>query len=87
MTEESVEKTIGDYVLKELFPGRGPEALASSGGLVRGGVLDSMSILQLVGFLEETFGVVLEAHELDVENLDTVEDIARLVRSKLEAAD
>jgi acyl carrier protein len=78
-----LEKTITDYVLREFLPGRGPEALDASGGLIRGGVLDSMSILQLVGFLEDTYGIELQAHELDVENLDTVGDIARLVRTKL----
>ena len=80
-----LEQTIRGYVLREFLRGRGPDALESCGGLIRGGILDSMSILQLVGFLEETWGIELQAHELDVENLDTVEQIANLVRSKIEA--
>ena len=79
-----LEKTIRDYVLREFLRDRGPDALKTCGGLIRGGILDSMSILQLVGFLEETWGIELQAHELDVENLDTVEQIANLVRSKIE---
>ena len=78
-----IVQTIRDYVLREFLPGEGPEALDAAPGLMTGGILDSLSILALVDFLEEEYGVELKAHELDVENLDKIEDIAELVRAKL----
>ena len=48
-----------------------------------GGILDSLATLKLVSFLEEQYGITVQAHEADVEHLDTVEDIAALVRSKM----
>ncbi len=85
MTAErtEIEREIRAYVLREFLPGEGPEVLDRAPGLMSGGILDSLSILSLVDFLEERYGVELKAHELDVGNLDTIEDIADLVRGKL----
>jgi acyl carrier protein len=38
--------------------------------------------MKLVLFLEERYGVTLEAHEVDPEHLDTVTAIVALVRLK-----
>jgi acyl carrier protein len=45
-------------------------------------ILDSLATLKLVAFLEERFGITLEAHEADVEHLNTICDITELVLSK-----
>jgi acyl carrier protein len=37
----------------------------------------------LVAFLEERYGIEVHAHEADTENMNTISDIANLVRSKL----
>ena len=50
--------------------------------LISGGILDSIATLKLVMFLEERFGIVLEAHEVDKEYLDTLDDITKLLDSK-----
>lgn len=61
----------------QLGPGGQDEPLISAG------LMNSLSTLKLVSFLEETFGVELAAHEIGVDCLDTVSDIAGLVQSKL----
>ncbi|MBV8557275.1 MAG: acyl carrier protein [Planctomycetaceae bacterium] len=63
-----------------------PEALTDQTPLITGGILDSISTLKLVVFLEERFGVTVEAHEAGVEHLDTVGEIARLITEKKHAA-
>ena len=78
-----IERAIRDFVLREFLPGEGPAALDRAPGLMTGGILDSLSILALVDFVEERWGVTLDAHDLDVEHLDTVGTIAELVRTKL----
>jgi acyl carrier protein len=45
-----------------------------------------MSTLGLVNFVEEHFGVVLEAHETGIEHFDRIEDIAALVTRKQQAS-
>ena len=46
------------------------------------GILDSLTTLKLVAFLEDEFLIKVEAHEADEENLNTLETIADLVLSK-----
>jgi acyl carrier protein len=45
------------------------------------GVLDSMSLMRLVAFLEEEFEVEIDDAAITADNFRTVEDIARLVRA------
>lgn len=80
---ETIIPTVKSYILETLLPGEDPEALSASTELVRSGILDSLATLELVSFLEKQFDIELEAHDVGPGNLGTLEDIARLVRSKL----
>jgi acyl carrier protein len=80
---EVMAEKIKSYILKEFLPGEDPQALTESTPLITGGVLDSLATLKLVAFLEERYNIQLQAHEVDVEHLNTISDIANLVRSKL----
>ena len=54
--------------------------------LITGGVLDSITTLKLVVFLEEHFGITVEAHGAGVEHLDSIGQIARLIAAKKQDA-
>ena len=79
---DSVQEQIKQYIMNTFLPGENPDELTDTTTLISGGILDSIATLKLVMFLEETFGVSLEAHEADREHLDTLIDIANLVRAK-----
>ena len=51
--------------------------------LLSSGVIDSISALQLVDFLEKEFGFEFEAHEVDQENINTISLIEGFVKSKI----
>ncbi|RPJ42622.1 MAG: acyl carrier protein [Candidatus Latescibacterota bacterium] len=82
--DERTKQIIKEYLLKEFLPGERPEALTDSTPLISGGILDSIATLKLVAFLEERFEIRLEAHEASVEHMNTLDQIAALVRSKVE---
>jgi len=82
MSPAETESTIKTFILNEFLPGEDPAALTNTTALATTGILDSIAILKLVTFLESQFGITLQAHETGVENLNTVEDITRLVVSK-----
>lgn len=71
------------YILKEFLPGENPEELTEETPLVTGGILDSIATLKLVTHLEESYGISVEPHEVDSENLDNIGLICNLVSSKL----
>jgi acyl carrier protein len=77
-----ITAAIKDFILKEFLPGENPAELTETTPLVSGGILDSLATLKLVAFLEEQFKITLEAHEADVEHMNTLADITRLVQSK-----
>jgi acyl carrier protein len=79
---DPIRTAIRDYLLEEFLPGEDPEELSDDTPLISGGVLDSISTLKLVVYLEERFGISLEAHEAGVEHLDSVDRIASLVEQK-----
>ena len=83
---DSIRIEIRDYLLQEFLPGEDPSELTNDTPLITGGVLDSISTLKLVVYLEERFGISLEAHEAGVDHLDTVDRIAALVEKKRKSA-
>jgi acyl carrier protein len=79
---DTIETTVKDYILREFLPGEDPAELQDDTPLITGGILDSIATLKLVAFLEEQFGISIAAHEADVDHLNTIGDIARLVQEK-----
>lgn len=56
--------------------------LADDESLVEAGILDSLSILMLLAYLSETFGIALDADALDPKALDTVEAVVAFVEAR-----
>jgi acyl carrier protein len=81
-----IESIIREYILREFLPGEDPDELTGETPLITGGILDSISMLKLVVFLEERFGISVEAHEAGVEHLDSVACIAGMIAEKKSAA-
>jgi len=81
MTED-IKRTVKEYILKEFLPGEDPEELTDTTPLITGGILDSIATLKLVAFIEERYAFTFQAHEVDVQHLNTVADIAKLIVSK-----
>jgi len=81
-----IQDEIQQFILNEFLPGEDPSELTEETPLITGGILDSISTLKLVNFLEEHFKVTIEAHEAGVDNLDSVGQIVRLIEEKKNAA-
>jgi acyl carrier protein len=79
---DPIKEAIRTYILSEYLPGESPSNLTDDTPLRTSGILDSMSTLSLVNFVEKTFGVTLDAHETGIEHFDRIEDIAALVARK-----
>lgn len=82
MTKDEIKPLVKQYLLDEFLPGAEADELDDSTPLISGGILDSISTTRLVAFLEERFGVTFDAHEMGVDYLDNLEDIASLVAEK-----
>ncbi|MCP5158753.1 MAG: acyl carrier protein [Gammaproteobacteria bacterium] len=83
MGTDELKQVIKEYIINEFLPGEQPESVTDDLPLISGGILDSIATLKLVLFIENRFGIVLEAHEADRENMDTLNQIAATVESKI----
>ncbi len=77
-----IQQTVKEHILQKFLPGEDPNELTETTPLITGGILDSISTIQLVAFLEERFGVEFEAHEMNGDYLNTLSMIAETVTAK-----
>ncbi len=56
--------------------------LHDSASLLDAGIIDSTGVLEVIGFIEDTFHITVEDHEMLPENLDSIDRIASFIASK-----
>jgi acyl carrier protein len=79
---EEITEPVKAFILETFLPGEDPSALEYDTPLISGGVIDSISTLKLVTFLEEEFDIQVQANEMNADNLDTLAEITTFVISK-----
>jgi len=57
-------------------------SLPGDASLTRGGIVDSVGIVELIHFVETRFGIEIADDELIPENIDSIDNIVRYVRLK-----
>lgn len=82
MSADEIRALVKNYLLSEFLPGEDPAELTDDMPLISSKIIDSIAAIKLVSFLEGQFGIQIEAHEVDIERLDTISRITRLVLSK-----
>ncbi len=75
-----VAAAVQEFIRQNFFY-EGP-ALDPRASFMESGILDSTGVLELVAFLEETFGIKIGDAELTPENLDSLSRIATFVERK-----
>jgi acyl carrier protein len=68
------------------FPSPAVTKLDSQTPLFSSGVVDSFGVLELIAFLEDTFGITIDTTQHDLLEFDTIERIERLVSREREGA-
>jgi len=79
--QATVSGQIREFV-RSRFPLARNLDLTDEDSLLDAGVIDSLGILDLVGFLEETFGIQASDEDLNPENFDSIATLVRFVESK-----
>ena len=79
----SHRQTIKRYILKNFLFSDDETAIGDQDSLVRGGVLDSTGIYELILFVEEEFKLSIAPEEMVPENFDTLESMDAFIQRKL----
>ena len=76
-----LQQQIRDFVTSNFYVAD-PKALEDRTSLLDQGIIDSTGVLEVIMFIESTFGVTVENSEMLPENLDSIERIAAFVARK-----
>jgi acyl carrier protein len=79
---DTVVSAVRTYVRENFLYAKPDAALADDASLLEQGVIDSMGVVELVEFLQGTFGIHVEDDEITEDNLGTIRAIARYVLQK-----
>jgi len=69
------------FVVKNFLFGDG-SSLQDDTSFLNSGIVDSTGILELITFLEETFGLKIQPEEMTPENLDSIDRVAGFLAAK-----
>ena len=78
----SVENTIRHYILESFLFTDDETQLQNDVSFLEEGIVDSTGVLELVMFVEESFGITVEDEEIVPENFDSVTQLAHYVGQK-----
>ncbi|MGQ0722513.1 MAG: acyl carrier protein [Candidatus Eiseniibacteriota bacterium] len=76
----NLEARVRDLIVREMLQGEESADLTSTTELVETGIVDSINVLKLVDFVEETCSIELEPE--DIRQFTTIAGIVRVVESK-----
>ena len=83
--DESTEQQIRDFIARNLlFSGEG-FPYSDDASLLEEGIIDSLGIMELVEFVQKTFGIAISPQEVLPENFDSVSRLAAFVQRKRQA--
>lgn len=74
-----VRSRVRDYILENLMFSDDPSELPDDASLLDRGIIDSTGVLEVVLFLEESFGIRVKASEMLPQNFDSVDNIVAFV--------
>jgi acyl carrier protein len=77
-----METVINDYISREFVRDPALLPMANDASLLDSGILDSLSLLRLVVFLEERFGITMGDADLLPENFASVNAICAYLRAR-----
>ena len=77
-----MESVVNDYISREIVQDRALLPLSNEMSLIEAGILDSLSLLRLVVFLDEQFKITVDEVDVVPENFDSVNAICAYLRAR-----
>lgn len=78
----NIETAIERFIINEITMGAQTK-IEPNQSLLSSGILDSLALLRLIGFIEEQFGVTVEDDEVVPDNFETVNNLSTFLNRKM----
>lgn len=83
MNSNAVLAQVRDFVTENFLYARPDFVLGDTDALLGTGIVDSMGVMEIVVFLEEQFGLVVDDVDITEENLGSLQAITAYVSSRI----
>ena len=80
--QPTIEQQIRNFIIETFLFGESNNGLKDTDSLLETGIIDSTGVLELIAFIEETYGIKVKDEELIPENLDSIENVSEFIRRK-----
>lgn len=77
-----IQQELKSFILQHCLPGEDPSLLHEHFDLIESGVLDSLALVQLLGYLEQAYELQLQPEEITAEHFATLATISALIERK-----
>ena len=71
-----------NFLFSEIVVDQNIESLSPDDDLIMRGIIDSLGIMKLVTYLEETFSIIVSDDDIVPENFQTIEKLEKLIERK-----
>ena len=78
----TTEATIEKFIVEEIMIGDNQTKIDPEESLLSSRILDSLALLRLIGFIEDQYGVNIEAGEIIPDNFETITAIKVFIEQK-----
>ncbi|MEI6267268.1 MAG: acyl carrier protein [Methylococcaceae bacterium] len=78
----NMKKTIRKYILENLLFTDDESTLQDDESFLDGGIIDSTGVMEIILFIEESFGFRVNDDEMLPANLDSVNNLATFIQRK-----
>jgi acyl carrier protein len=82
MSPDTVRERVRGFIAESFYV-PDVDRLSESTSLVESGIVDSTGVLEVIAFIESTFGIAVEDAEAIPANLDSIQNIVTFVARKL----
>ena len=74
---------VRQFILKQ-FPLARKKQINDSDPLLESGIIDSLGVLELVGFIDQKFSVTVQDEDLVPDNFQTIERVAAFIKRQID---
>ncbi len=77
-----IEEKVKSFIQDNFLLGDKKKVIKEDESFLKGGIIDSTGVLELVNFIEETYKIKVEDEELIPENLDSLKNLVAYIKRK-----
>ncbi len=82
---QDVKSQVRKFIMDNFVMGSNAPSFADGDSFIEHHIIDSTGFLELVSYLEETYGLTVEDDEMTPDHLDSLDNIEAYVRQKKSA--